>query len=346
MDRDKLKGKVQTVRGPIEPDRLGPTLMHEHLLCDVTPPELAAAGGTEIEITLENVWEINYHWGVHHLGNSRILDKDVAVREMHRLRNDGGRSVVELTNHGLHRDSEGLREIAERADINIVMGCGRYVDSFLSPELREQGVDEIARDIVSDIFDGVGVSGVCAGIIGEIGCSWPWTEAERRSMQGALIAQQETGAAVTVHPGRHVDSPFEVVKFVERSRGEVSRTIIGHVDRTITELDDLLRLADMGCVLEYDLFGIEATPFPFSEVLLPNDGARLKAIRALIDRGHLDRIVVSQDICTRTRQTEFGGHGYGHIYRNVVPIMRRIGFDADEIHAIHIGNPARLLTFL
>ena len=105
-------------------------------------------------------------------------------------------------------------------------------------------------------------------------------------------------------------------------------------------------LADTGCVIEYDLFGIEGTLYPFSEVLLPNDGARLKAIRALIDRGHLERIVMSQDICTRTRQTEFGGHGYGHIYRNVVPIMRRIGFDAEEIDAIGIGNPARILTFL
>ena len=346
MDRETLRGKVQTVRGPIEPDRLGPTLMHEHLLCDVTQPALAAAGGEEAEITLENVWDINYNWGANHLGNSRILDPDVAVREMRRLRDDGGRSVVELTNHGLHRDSEGLREIAERADVNVVMGCGRYLDAFLSPEMREERVDEIARDIVADIFDGVGDTGVHAGIIGEIGCSWPWTEAERRSMQGAVIAQQETGAAITVHPGRHVDSPFEVVRLVDGAGGDVSRTIIGHVDRTIADLDDLLRLADTGCVIEYDLFGIEGTLYPFSEVLLPNDGARLKAIRALIDCGHLDRIVMSQDICTRTRQTEFGGHGYGHIYRNVVPIMRRIGFDAEEIHAIGIGNPARLLTFL
>ena len=345
MDRESLRNKVQTVRGLIVPDALGPTLMHEHLLCDVTQPGLAAADGEEVEITLENVWEINYTWGTHHLGNSRILNRDVAVREMRRLRDDGGRSIVELTNHGLRRDALGLREIAELADVNVVMGCGRYIDAFLSPEVRDQGVDEIARDIVGDILEGVRDSDVRAGIIGEIGCSWPWTEAERRSMRGAVIAQQETGGAITVHPGRHVESLFEVVRFVDQAGGDVSRTIIGHVDRTITDIEDLIRLADTGCVIEYDLFGIEGTLYPFSELLLPNDGARLRAIRVLVDRGHLDRIVISQDICTRTRQTEFGGHGYGHIYRNVVPFMSRVGFDEDEIDTILVGNPARLLAF-
>ena len=48
MDRETLRGKVQTVRGLIVPDALGPTLMHEHLLCDVTQPGLAAADGEEV----------------------------------------------------------------------------------------------------------------------------------------------------------------------------------------------------------------------------------------------------------------------------------------------------------
>ena len=83
-------------------------------------------------------------------------------------------------------------------------------------------------------------------------------------MHGAVIAQQETGGTITVHPGRHVDSTFEVVRFVHQTGGDVSRTIIGHVDRTISEVDDLIQLADTGCVIEYDMFGIEGTLYPFS----------------------------------------------------------------------------------
>ena len=69
-------------------------------------------------------------------------------------------------------------------------------------------------------------------------------------------------------------------------------------------------------------------------------------IRALIEHGHLDRVVISHDICYRTRLASFGGHGYGHIFRNVVPMMMKRGYSEDEIDAILVRNPRRLLTFL
>jgi phosphotriesterase-related protein len=66
----------------------------------------------------------------------------------------------------------------------------------------------------------------------------------------------------------------------------------------------------------------------------------------LIEHGHLERIVISHDICYRTRLTKFGGHGYGHIFENVLPMMRRRGFSEDEIDTILVRTPRRLLTFV
>jgi len=66
----------------------------------------------------------------------------------------------------------------------------------------------------------------------------------------------------------------------------------------------------------------------------------------LIDRGHHDRVVISHDICYRTRLTRFGGHGYGHIFTNVLPMMRRRGFSDQEIDSIIVSTPKRLLTIL
>ena len=40
---DQRKGKIQTVCGLIEPEELGPTLLHEHILWDETRPEVQAA---------------------------------------------------------------------------------------------------------------------------------------------------------------------------------------------------------------------------------------------------------------------------------------------------------------
>ena len=41
------------MRGPIEPENLGPTLMHEHLICDIRTPELKGCGCDFEPITLE-----------------------------------------------------------------------------------------------------------------------------------------------------------------------------------------------------------------------------------------------------------------------------------------------------
>ena len=135
--------------------------------------------------------------------------------------------------------------------------------------------------------------------------------------------------------------------FVTVEGGDPVRTVISHVDRTVFDDDRLLRLADSGCVVEFDLFGQESSYYPFDHsVDMPNDAQRLRLIRTLIERGHIDRVLISHDICGLTRLTRFGGHGYGHIFRNVLPMMRRRGFTVTEIDAILIDNPRRLLTIV
>jgi phosphotriesterase-related protein len=181
-------------------------------------------------------------------------------------------------------------------------------------------------------------------MIGEIGCQAPWTRLERKVMKGAILAQAETGAAINVHPGRVPDQPQEAADYIAAEGGQIERVVISHIDRTIFDDERLLRLADTGCVLEFDLFGRETSYYTASDIDMPNDAMRLKHIRMLIDHGHLERVVISHDICWQSRLMNFGGHGYGHIFRNVVPLMRRRGFSEAEIEAILVGNPKRLLT--
>ena len=337
------RGYVQTVTGPIRPEALGPTLMHEHVLCDITPPEMAGLGLPEVEITLENCFEVRYHW-CKHTGNHRLVDRDVAADELVRLKDCGGTALVELTCGGIRPDPGGLQVVSRRSGIEIVMGCGYYLETFAGQGVTGRSVDELAAEMIAAVTQGAWGSDVRAGIIGEIGVSDPWSRAERRALQAAAIAQQVTGAALNVHPGRDPGSPFAVVDMVRRAGGDLSRLIISHIDRTFFEIEPVLRLADTGCVVEYDFFGIESSYYPFADVDLPNDGQRLRAVRALIDRGHLDRITLSHDICTKTRLTRWGGHGYGHLFANVVPIMRRRGFSDAEIDTLFVGTPRRILT--
>ena len=73
--------------------------------------------------------------------------------------------------------------------------------------------------MIAAAFDGAWGTGVRAGIIGEIGCQAPWTPLEQRVMRGAILARQETGLAINVHPGRQSDQPQEVAKKVVAKAG-------------------------------------------------------------------------------------------------------------------------------
>jgi phosphotriesterase-related protein len=340
------RGRIQTVRGLMEPGELGPTLMHEHVVTDYTPP--AQRDQPEVEITLENHFELTYHW-VRYPGMRRLSDQEVATREMQWMVQSGGRAVVDVSTRGMILFPERLREVSERSGAQIIMGCGRYYDDegFLTDHDRARTVDALAQEFISEIRNGINGTSVKAGIIGEIGCSCPWTDAEKRAMRAAVIAQQETGAALTIHPGRgDPDAAFEIVTFIKDAGADLSRTIMDHIERRLPDADAVLRLADTGVVLEFDMFGQETSHFaatgkPFD---LSGDAARLTWMRTLIDKGHADQIVISHDICQKPRLQSFGGHGYSHIYRNVVPMMHQRGYTEREIETLMVNTPRRLLT--
>ena len=343
MDRKHPPGRVQTVLGPIAPEALGATLMHEHIFVDLVSPHRAARNELESEITLETAFAINYG-RVKHNGKFRLDRADVGISEVSAMKAAGGRAMVDLTCGGIKPNPDGLVEVAKATGVHIVMGCGYYVEEYQSPATFKKTVDEFAQEIAGQVLEGAWGTNVRAGIIGEIGCQAPWTDLEKRVMRGAVIAQKQTGAAINVHPGRHPDQPQEVAEFVRKAGGDLTRLIISHIDRTIFDVDRLLKLAGTGATIELDLFGIEQAFYPLSDIDMPNDGVRLKLIRALIERGHSAQIVISHDICTKTRLMQWGGHGYGHIFQNVLPLMRARGFSEAEIDAILVQNPRRLLT--
>ena len=172
--------------------------------------------------------------------------------------------------------------------------------------------------MVDDIEKGIGDTGVRAGIIGEIGCSWPLKTSELKVLKASALAQRRTGAAITIHPGRHPDSPFEIAQALDSAGADLTRVVMGHMERSNLPWDRLLAFANTGCVMEYDWFGEVRPSFPYGRtdayvdtklfaVEVPSDGERLRTIGRLIDHGYGERIVMSQDVCFKTRLTAFGG---------------------------------------
>ena len=335
--------------GPVSPSELGATTTHEHLYIDFSFMYRPAQDSPSREladapIALENLGWIrrNYY---SNRSNLQLMDLDTTISEVRKYREVGGGAIVDATTTGIGRKPDALAQISSESGVHIIMGAGFYVEAVHPEDMNERSVDDLAREITGDIVEGVEGSGVKAGIIGEVGCTWPLGPNERKSLSAAAIAQRETGAAILIHPGRHPDAPLEILELLANGGTDISRVIMGHLDRTVFEFEALLSIAASGCYLEWDLFGNEGSYYPLAELDMPSDAQRLGFIRRIADAGYSDKIVIGQDICTKHRLVRYGGHGYGHILENIVPRMRRKGFSEDVIRAITVGNPARILAF-
>ncbi|MCY4625197.1 MAG: phosphotriesterase-related protein [Chloroflexi bacterium] len=350
MPSGENRGLVQTVLGPVPPSELGPTTTHEHLYIDFSfmyrpaqdspRPELADAA-----IALDNLGWVRRNYYSNHF-NLTLMDLDTTIAEVKKFRDLGGGGIVDATSLGIGRNPEALARISRESGVHVVMGAGHYVAAVHPADMDQRTAEDIARVIVSDVTEGVDGTGVRAGIIGEIGCTWPLAANERKSLTAAAMAQQETGAAVLIHPGRDPDAPMEILNVLADGGADLSRVIMGHLDRTIFESDGLLAVAATGCYLEWDLFGNEGSYYPLAELDMPSDAQRLGFLRRMADAGYGDKIVIGQDICHKHRLVQYGGHGYGHILENIVPKMRRKGFSEELVHAITVDNPARALALV
>ena len=346
-----MEYSAQTVLGAVGGEELGFTLPHEHLVFDGSSIFAEPLAATDRRMALAPLgWEtlswLRYH-PYENLDNVRMLDEVEASNELGLYRDSGGCTIVDVTIPGIGRDPVALARISRATGVNIVMGTGLYTEPSLPPHFRNMGVDEMAALFVTELRAGVGSTGIRAGIIGEIACNWPVAPTELKAVRAAAMAQRETGVSISLHPGRHREAPFELASLLRECGADLSRVIFCHTDARLRHHDDRLRLADLGCVLEYDLWGWEGH-FPSywtsdDHMDLPNDTDRIKELRALIDSGHIERVVMSHDICVRSRRVRWGGWGYVHIPMYVVPMMRSRGFEETEIRQLTVENPRRLL---
>ncbi len=352
MDKNKSNRKVQTVLGSIDPDSLGITSMHEHLLADLSvfftePEEASARELAHQPLSLENLHFVRYNANSN-LDNLKLTDENLAIKEAMRFKLAGGGSIVEMSNYGMARDPSGLARIARATGLNIIMGTGFYLGASQSPEVLSMSVDEMTRLMVMEINEGAGETGIRAGVIGEIGASAPIQEVERKSLRAAAVAQQETGAMINVHPSHPIvqeDLVLENVKILKEAGADLGRVVVSHMDCMEFSTEIIHKLLDQGCCVEYETFGMEGifTPYFGLHQNTPTDKQRIHDIMKLIDEGYIDQIAIGSDRCYKYLLTSYGGGGYEHLLRNDVPLMKILGMKQEQIHTLLVQNPKRLL---
>ena len=351
MSRKDLEGRAQTVLGTIEGGALGLTSCHEHVLWDFRPYFREPQDATERELAHQEVSMENLHWirvrpGTN-IDNLCQTDEALAIKELLPLRRAGGGTVVELSNQGMCRDPLGLARVSRATGLNIIMGSGYYCSESHPANMDEKTEDEIADEIVNDILQGVGLTGIRSGIIGEIGCSDPFMPNERKVLRACAKAQRKTGAPVNVHPSTDDDLVMENIGELREYGADLSRVAISHIDGFNFSISTIRKILEAGCYVEYDGFGQAVYHIPYKGKVLNrlSDMGRAEAILSWINEGFRDQIIIGQDYCFKCVLASYGGYGYDHTLNNLVPVMQAVGLGEGDIRALLVDNPRRFLEF-
>jgi phosphotriesterase-related protein len=348
-----LQGKVMSVLGPMEPKKLGITLMHEHLLISTRTQVTGVREGQHREITtatdmrlflqpvsLENLGAIRNGIAPNR-DNMSLTDIRTAIEEIAHFKALGGRTVVDVTSVGLARDPNSLVRIARATGLTIVMGCGWYQKMFYGAEMDRLTVKELTSQIVRDIVVGAGGTTVRSGIIGEVGINGnPLTPNEMKNVRAAARASRLTGAAITFHNGGFGEERLTVLDAAIQEGADPNRIVMGHSDDIAEDLPLLEKLVGRGVYVEFDLFG--RTGARLGRV---SDEKVVRAVAELIRRGYVSRILLSQDVCHKIELKKYGGNGYTFVLESVLPALRELGITDRQITTIMEENPMRVLAF-
>ncbi|MBS1672924.1 MAG: aryldialkylphosphatase [Actinobacteria bacterium] len=331
-------GTVTTVLGEVDGAQLGRVMPHEHLL-SLLPGRWLSGGAQDDAI-------------------------EVAVRAVSALRDRGFGTVVDLSPYGVvGRDEAGanaaaLAEISHRSGLHIVSGTAVYLESYAPAWARAASVSELAARLVSDAGEGIGSSGVRAGVFGEQATSLgEITAFEERMLRAAARAQRETGLSIMTHT-THGTMAQEQLDVLLGEGADPAGIVIGHVD-TQLHLDAARRILDRGAGIAIDTIGKQTWDFflgpeparradgEFAKrSFFRADEGRADMVATLVAEGYGDRILLAQDLTGAELWMNPGTHGaWGYAYLDEVflPMLAERGVSAEAVDRLCRTNPARVL---
>jgi phosphotriesterase-related protein len=305
------------MRGEVDADLLGITLMHEHLFV-LTADRM-----------LDNPDEFDV--------DSRVAD---AVAKVGELTARGVRTIADPSVIGLGRDIRLWRRVADQVDLNVIPATGFYTYRDLPFGFRFRSDDELRDHCVRDITEGIGGTDIRAGFLKCAVDYDGFVGDVERVLRAVARAHVVTGVPITVHTNVHKQVGRDVQRVLREEGVDLSRVVIGHSGDS-DDLDYLMELADAGSYLGMDRFGIE--------MLLPME-RRVDTVVALCERGYVDRLVLSHDAACHTDWFPHelvdaaGRWNFRHLHDEVLPALRARGVTDAQITTMLVDNPRRYFS--
>jgi len=215
---------IRTLKGDIQPEELGFTYSHEHIVC--RPAYWAERGADDLLLD----------------------DKEKSKLDVQDFKNHGGRSIVDATAVDYGRDVQAVKEISDELDIHIV-GTAGFNKSFLwdakiKEELRpiignyhtyaewidRASVNELTEFVVREIEDGLEGTPFKAGQV-KFGTGYNRiTPLEEKTLRAVARAHHETKAPMHSHTEAGTMG-LEQIELLRSEGIDLQYMSFGHMDR-------------------------------------------------------------------------------------------------------------------
>jgi phosphotriesterase-related protein len=316
--------RINTVRGAIDSEQLGVTLMHEHIF--VLSPEI-----------MQNFPE---SWGDE---EKRVAD---AIARLNELKSRGVDSIVDLTVIGLGRYIPRIERIAAATNINIIVATGIYTYNdvpmyfhYQGPGTELGGPEFMTDMFVRDIEEGIAGTSVKAAILKCATDRQGITQGVERVLRAVAGAHTRTGVPISTHTHAQTERGLEQQRIFEEEGVDLSRVIIGHSGDT-TDLDYLEKLVANGSYIGMDRFGID---------VLCSFEDRVNTVARMCERGHANKMVLSQDAACfndwlpeAALPTVLPNWHFLHIHNDVIPALKERGVTDEQIDTMLVDNPRKI----
>ena len=326
-----MKRFVQTVTGPVAPENLGRILSHQHILFGYPGWQNAVAAPFKEEEQIEKA--------------CRVLN-DAKERF-------GLKTIVDATPGDCGRMPEFLKKVSERTGVNIVMTSGYYYEGEGSPAYFKfrmaygNAEQEIYNMMYKEVTEGVGDTGIKAGVVKVSSSKGVITDYEDLFMRAAARVSAETDTPIITHTQGGTMGSEQARRLIEYG-ADPNHIVIGHLDNC-TDVDEILKIAEQGVYLGFDRMGIQG--FTGS----PMETRKLVIIFGVAGLGYADRICLAHDslvtmlgdpwIYTPEDAEYLKDWDYVHVFKNIIPKLIEMGLPAETAEKFVTENPRKMLIF-
>ena len=312
MSCQSYHNQLMTVNGPIDPEKLGTTLPHEHFMVD-----FIGADSTGY-----------FRWN-----KDRVIAR--VLPYLLEAKKAGVSTIVECTPAYLGRDPVLLLRLSRESGVNIITNTGYYgaiQNKALPKEAFTMSVDQMADVWIGEWQNGIESTGVRPGFIKiAVAGDSVLSPIHINLVRAAARTHLKTGLSINAHTGPQAPAKAEV-QILKEEGVDPSAFIWTHAQGGSSTAQ--IELAKEGCWISLD------------NVMSENIDQYVSMLIALKEQDLLHRVLISHDAgwydVIDPQSVTY--RGYTALFTDLKPALLGKGFTEDDWRLLTVTNPREAYT--